>query len=359
MIRTLLARLIGGEDLASSEASGLFEELLAEETPDILVGAVLVALAAKGETADELAGFARAMRGRCTPIPTSQRDFIDTCGTGGSPAKTFNISTAAAFVVAGAGVPVAKHGNVGVTSRAGSADVLRALGINIDLPAARVGEIFDRIGLCFMFAPLHHQATRKVAQVRRELGVRTIFNLLGPLTNPAGAPFQLIGVSNGAVVERVAEALARLATLGIRRAWVVRGQDGLDEISLAAPTDVYEVTRLEGAGGSMASVNHFVFDPQQYGFARRSLDHLRGQTNGQTLGTTAVENAAIIREVLTGQRQDEALDLVLLNAAASLLIAGAAPDFGSALELARQAIASGAAWAKVEALRTASLEPLG
>lgn len=354
MLRTFLARLISGEDLASDEARALFAELLAEETSDTLIGAVLVALAAKGETADELAGFAIAMRERCTPIPTPPRDFIDTCGTGGSTAKTFNISTAAAFVVAGAGVPVAKHGNVGVTSRAGSADVLRALGINIDLPAARVGEIFARIGLCFMFAPLHHQATRKVAQVRRELGVRTIFNLLGPLTNPAGAPFQMIGVANGAVVERVAEAISRLAHLGIRRAWVVRGQDGLDEITLAAPTDVYEVTRLEGAGGRMASVNHFVFDPQQYGFARRSLEHLRGDAHG----TTAVENAAIIREVLTGRRQDEARDLVLLNAAASLLIAGAAPDYDSALGLARQSMATGMAWAKVEALRAASHDSL-
>jgi anthranilate phosphoribosyltransferase len=341
MLRVTLARLIAGEDLTTEEAVRLFDQLLAEETADTLIAAVLVALAAKGETAEELAGFAAAMRTRCVRITPPAPDFIDTCGTGGSGAKTFNVSTAAAFVVAAAGIPVAKHGNVGVTSRAGSADVLRALGINVDLPAERVTEIFARVGICFMLAPLHHQATRKVGVVRRELGVRTIFNLLGPLTNPAGAPWQLIGVSDGAAVGKVARALQ---LLGIRRAWVVRGLDGLDEISLATPTEIHEII----AGRS--TINRFEFDPTDYGIPRRSIDHLRGPAGG----TTAVENAAIIRAVLTGQRVDEARDLVLLNAAAALHISGAAPDYPAALALAREVLASGAAWERLEALRLAT-----
>ncbi len=230
---------------------------------------------------------------------------------------------------------MAKHGNVGVTSKSGSADVLRALGVKVDLPPERVGEIFDEIGLCFMFAPLHHAATKRVAMVRRELGVRTIFNLLGPLTNPAGAPFQVIGVSNEAACEKVAKALARL---GIRRAWVVRGEDGLDEITLAGKTIVYEVTpngvqRLEVA-------------PEDFGLRRAPLELLRG--------SSAEENAATIRAILSGERRDAALDLILINAAASLFVAGLAEDFNAAIELAGQAVSSGAALARLESLRRLS-----
>ena len=338
MIRKFLNDLIGRRDLDQEQAVELFEQLLDAETSDSMIAAILVALAAKGETEAELAGFAAAMRARCTPIVTRHQSFIDTCGTGGSPAKTFNISTAAAFVVAAAGVPVAKHGNVGVTSRAGSADVLRALGVRVDLPAERVAEIFDQLGVCFMMAPLHHQATKKVGGVRRELGIRTIFNLLGPLTNPAGAPFQLLGVSNGPAHEKVARALHRL---GVRRAWVVRGDDGLDEISLATTTTVFEVSSASSEGP-----RRFVFDPEAYGIERRPMDRLRGGS--------AEENAGIVRAILTGERRDEALDLVLINAAAALLIAGAATDFSRALELARQSVTDGGAWARLEALRIAS-----
>ena len=336
MLRTYLNRLIQREDLRQAEAVELFDQLLADETTDPLIAATLMALAAKGETEEELAGFAAAMRARCSSVTTSHARFIDTCGTGGSPAKTFNISTTAAFVVAAAGLPVAKHGNVGVTSRAGSADVLRALGVEVDLPPARVEEIFDRLGICFMFAPLHHQATKKVGQVRRELGVRTIFNLLGPLTNPAGAPYQLIGVSNGAVIGKVARALHRL---GVRRAWVVRGEDGLDEITLAAPTSVYEVG-LEIPDGP----RHFIFDPEAYGFGRRPIAHLRGES--------AEENAAIVQSVLANERHDEARDLVLINAAAALFVAGVAATLPAAIELARGALESGEALARLESLRT-------
>ncbi|MEY4167918.1 MAG: anthranilate phosphoribosyltransferase [Acidobacteriota bacterium] len=338
MLRKYLSRLIQREDLSEAEAAGLFDLLLAAETTDPLIAAILVALAAKGETEEELAGFARAMRSRSARIVTTHRTFIDTCGTGGSPAKTFNVSTAAAFVVAAAGVPVAKHGNVGVTSRAGSADVLRALGVDTDLTPAAVAAIFDRVGVCFMFAPLHHQATKRVGMVRRELGVRTIFNLLGPLTNPAGAPYQLIGVSDGTAIERVARALQRL---GIRRAWVVRGEDGLDEISLAAPTTVYEIGAELSDGA-----RHFTLEPEAFGVVRRPTGHLRGES--------AEENAATIRSVLVNERHDEARDLVLINAAAALYVAGVAGSLPAALDLARQALESGEAARRLDALRDAS-----
>lgn len=330
--------MIAGEDLSEADAVALCESLLAAEAADPLIAGVLVALAAKGETEEELAGFASAMRSRSARVVTVHANFIDTCGTGGSPAKTFNVSTAAAFVVAAAGVPVAKHGNVGVTSRAGSADVLRALGVATDLSPARVGAIFDQIGICFMFAPLHHQATRRVGLVRRELGVRTIFNLLGPLTNPAGAPCQLIGVSNGAALDKMAGALRRL---GVRRAWVVRGDDGLDELSLATTTTVCEI------GGDLpGALRRFTFEPEMCGLSRRQTSHLRGET--------AEENAATILAVLGNERQDEARDLVLLNAAAALYVAGAADSLPGALALARQAVESGEAAGKLAALREAS-----
>lgn len=338
MLRTFLNRLIAREDLRQTEAVELFNLLLADDSTDPLIAAVLVALAAKGETEEELAGFAEAMRERCARVTSVHQRFIDTCGTGGSPAKTFNISTAAAFIVSAAGLPVAKHGNVGVTSRAGSADVLRSLGVEVDLSPLQVEEIFGEIGICFMLAPLHHQATKKVGQVRRELGVRTIFNLLGPLTNPAGAPYQLIGVSNGAVIGKVARALHRL---GVRRAWVVRGEDGLDEISLAAPTAVYEVGTEVPDGP-----RHFTIEPESFGMVRHPIAHLRGDS--------ADENAALIRSILSNERQDEARDLVLINAAASIFIAGLAATLQDAVQLARRALENGEALTRLENLRQAT-----
>jgi len=338
MLQNYLRRLVEQEDLGQAGAAELFDLLLAAETTDPLIAAILVALAAKGETEEELAGFALAMRRRSERVATSHQTFIDTCGTGGSPVKMFNVSTAAAFVVAAAGVPVAKHGNVGVTSRAGSADVLRALGVVTDLPPSRVASIFDQTGICFMFAPLHHQATKRVGMVRRELGIKTIFNLLGPLTNPAGAPYQLVGVSNSSAVEKVARALGRL---GVRRAWVVRGEDGLDEISLTVPTSVFEIGAERPEG-----ISQFTIDPESFGLTRRSTSHLRG--------TSAAENAEIIRDVLSNQRRDEARDLVLINAAAALFVAGAASALDTALDLARSAIESGDAVRRLDALSEAS-----
>jgi anthranilate phosphoribosyltransferase len=332
MLTSLLNKLVAREDLTQAEAALLLDALLADDATDSQIAAVLIALAAKGETEEELAGFAQTMRARCARIKTRHTHYLDTCGTGGSPVKTFNVSTAAAFVVAAAGVPVAKHGNVGVTTRAGSADVLRALGIKADLHPERVGEIFDEIGICFMFAPLHHAATKRVAQVRRDLGVRTIFNLLGPLTNPAAAPFQVLGVSNEAACEKVARALSRLGT---QRAWIVRGQDGLDEITLAVNTVVHEASRN--------GVTRFEISPQEFGVEPTSLEGLRGDS--------AEENAKVIRAVLSGDRRDAAYQLILINAAASIHIAIEQATYGDAVDLAKRVIENGSALDKLESLR--------
>ncbi len=335
MTPEILNKLIAKQSLSQGDAARLLDSMLSESTTDAQIAASLIALSAKGETEEELAGFAETMRARSARITTKHTTFVDTCGTGGSDAKTFNVSTAAAFVVAAAGLPVAKHGNVGVTSRSGSADVLRALGVKVDLPPQRVAEIFDEIGVCFMFAPLHHAATKRVAMIRRELGVRTIFNLLGPLTNPAGAPFQVLGVSSEPGCEKVANALSRL---GIRRAWVVRGEDGLDEITLAGKTVVHEST----AGG----VRRFEISPEDFGLRQSSLEALRGGT--------AEENATTIRAVLSGERNGNARDLVLINAAASLFVAGQAEDLQAATKWAAQVLSDGRALAKLESLQRAS-----
>ncbi len=328
-----LPQLLARESLTQDTAASLLGFMISDEATDAQIAAVLIALAVKGETAEELAGFAQTMRERSAKITsTKHTTFIDTCGTGGSPVKTFNVSTAAAFVVAAAGLPVAKHGNVGVTSKAGSADVLRALGVKTDLSPARVSACFDEVGMCFMFAPLHHAATKRVAMIRRELGVRTIFNLLGPLTNPAGAPFQIIGVSDPNACERVAQAAAQLGT---QRAWIVRGNDGLDEITLADKTTVYEAT----ANG----VRQFELAPEDFGLSRSSLEALRGGS--------AAENAVTIRAILSTERTDAALDLVLINAAAALHLAGVCATLQAAVKLARHTIAAGRARAQLEELQ--------
>jgi anthranilate phosphoribosyltransferase len=335
MLISLLDQIIAGRDLTQAEAASLLNAILADDVTDARIAAALVALAAKGETVEELAGFAETMRSRCARIATRHTKFVDTCGTGGSQVKTFNVSTAAAFVVAAAGMPVAKHGNVGVTTKAGSADVLRALGVKVDLDPGRVGEIFDEIGICFMFAPLHHAATRRVAMVRRDLGVRTIFNLLGPLTNPAGAPFQVIGVSREAACEKVAMALSRLGT---ERAWIVRGEDGLDEITIFDKTVVYEV--------SLHGVKRFEVSPEEFGLRRRPPASLRSGS--------AEDNARLIGDVLSGERRDAARELILINAAASLHVADGDATFIDSIRLAGEMIDEGAALHKLESLRRLS-----
>jgi anthranilate phosphoribosyltransferase len=324
-----------GEDLGREEAAALLDALLDGNATDAQLGAALVALAVKGETVEELAGLATAMRRRAVRIRSRHACFIDTAGTGSSAAKTFNVSTAAAFVIAGAGLPVAKHGSRAATSRSGSADVLTALGVNVSA-APEVSEVcLNELGVCFMFAPLYHGATARVAGVRRELGVHTTFNLLGPLTNPAGAPRQVIGVWHEALVEPLAHTLN---ALGSERAWVVHGMDGLDEVTLAAPTKVAEV--------SAGAVRVFEVEPEEFGLERSPLEALRGGD--------AEANARVIGSILSGERRDEGRALVVANAAAALYVGGAAADLGEAARLAGRSIDSGAALEKLERLARAS-----
>lgn len=327
-------RLMRGENLRREEAALLLDALLDGAT-DAQIGAALVALTVKGETVEELAGFASAMRARAVRLRCKHGCFIDTAGTGSSAAKTFNVSTAAAFVIAGAGLPVAKHGSRAATSRSGSADVLTALGVNVSAAPEVSEACLDEIGICFMFAPLYHTTSARVAGVRRELGVHTTFNLLGPLTNPACAPRQLIGVWHEALVEPLAHALR---ALGTERAWVVHGLDGLDEVTLADRTKVAEVVG--------ESVRVFEVGPEDFGLERASLEALRGGD--------AEANARIIREILGGARRDEGRALVLANAAAALHVGGLAEDLSEAARLAGQSIDGGAALGKLEQLAQAS-----
>jgi anthranilate phosphoribosyltransferase len=336
-LRALLLRLMRGEDLERVESGALLDALLDGEATDAQIAAALVALAVKGETVDELAGMAAAMRSRAVRIESQHERFIDTAGTGSSYAKTFNVSTAAAFVIAGAGLPVAKHGSRAATSRSGSADVLGALGVGITAQPEVSERCLNEIGICFMFAPLYHGATARVASVRRELGVHTTFNLLGPLTNPAGAPRQIIGVWHQALIEPLARVLV---ALGTEHAWVLHGSDGLDEVTLAGETFVAEAHK--------GQVKTFEVAPEDFGLERAELSHLRGGD--------AEANARTIRAVLRGSRRDEARELVVVNAAAALFVGGSAPDLCAAARLAEESIDSGAALAKLEQLIEATKE---
>jgi len=329
--RSLFTQLTRGENLTREEAAQLLEAMLNSGTTDAQIAATLVALSRKGETVEELVGLAEAMRARATRINSANSRFIDTAGTGSSSAKTFNVSTAAAFVIAGAGLPVAKHGNRAVTSSTGSADVLSALCVNVAVPPEVSEKSLNEIGICFMFAPLYHGSTARVASIRRELGIRTAFNLLGPLTNPAGAPHQIIGVWKAEVVELVARALARLGTV---RSWVVHGLDGLDEISLATRTQVAEA--CEG------KVKLFEIGPQDFGVVQCSIKHLKSDDSETSART--------IRAVLEGTRRDAARDLILINAAAALFVGGGAGDLREAMSLCAKSIDSGAAQSKLEQL---------
>lgn len=326
-----LARLVRREDLNRDEAEQLLESLLDADATDAQIAAALVALAAKGESVEELTGMATGLRARAVRVTARHSCFIDTAGTGSSRAKTFNISTAAAFVIAGAGLPVAKHGNRAASSKSGSADLLTALGVNVAAIPAVSESALNEIGICFMFAPLYHGATARVAGIRRQLGIHTTFNLLGPLSNPAGAPRQIIGVWRADLAERLARVLA---ALGTEHAWVVHGEDGLDEITLAGKTHVAEARRGE--------VRTFEIAPEDFGFSVRGLDHLRG-------GDTEA-NAAIVRAVLSGKRDDEARALVVMTAAAALLLGGIAEDLRDGARRATESIASGAALGKLERL---------
>ncbi len=323
-----------GKSLARHEAEAAMEELLSGRASDAQIVSLLAALRAKGETVEELVGFAAAMRRHAQPVFDSGRRpdgmLVDTCGTGGDAKGTFNISTAAAFVVAGAGVRVAKHGNRSFSSKCGSADVLEALGLPLEVPPGRTGAAIEQVGIGFLFAPVVHTAMRHAAAARRQLGGRTVFNLLGPLTNPAGARAQVLGV----FAVRFAEPLARaLAALGVERAFVVHGADGLDEISLSAETYVTEVCK--------GDVNSYSVTPEDFGLRRAPLEALAGGD--------AAENADIIVRLLEGEPGPRR-DVVLANAAAALVAAGRARDFQEGVRVAAETIAAGTAREKLQAL---------
>lgn len=330
MIKECIARVIEGVDLSEQEASEAMAEIMDGRATPAQIAAWLVALRIKGETVEEIAGAARVMRDRATRIPTANRLVADTCGTGGDNSRTFNISTAAAFVAAGAGLPVAKHGNRSVSSRCGSADVLEALGVNLDLTPDEVGRAIDEVGIGFLFAPALHGAMKHAIGPRREIGVRTIFNVLGPLTNPAGAQAQVIGVYSPELPPKLAGVLAKLGTGG---ALVVHGEGGIDELSIAGPSLVAEVRRDE--------IRNYTVTPEEVGLARAGLDEIQG-------GDPA-ENAAIIRAVLDGQPGPRR-GVVCLNAGAVLYAAGRAASIKEGVALAARSIDSGQAAEKLRHL---------
>jgi anthranilate phosphoribosyltransferase len=330
MIQAALAELLEGRDLSREQAREVMDEIMRGEATQAQIGGFLVALRLKGETADEIAGCAEAMRDHVLPVRPKRDDLVDTAGTGGDGASTINISTAAAIVAAAAGAGVAKHGNRAVSSASGSADVLEALGFQLEQTPERIAQSIDDLGFGFMFAPAHHPAMRHAAPVRRELAARTVFNVLGPLTNPAGARAQVIGVYSPSLVRTLAEVLAQL---GARRAFVVHGAHGIDELSPTGPNDVCEVVDGE--------VRERVIDPIDLGIPRCDPAELRG-------GSPA-ENADAIREVFAGADGGRR-DAILLNAAGAIAASGHAEDLRAGLEQARLAVDSGAAAERLDQL---------
>jgi anthranilate phosphoribosyltransferase len=357
MILDALHRIANhAQSLGRNEAREVMSEVLAGKCSDAQIAALLVALRMKGETVEEIVGFAEAIRAAAAPLPVrttealdvsgtgrdalaeqseleesrAEESLIDTSGTGGDASGTFNISTATALVTAGAGVRVAKHGNRSISSRCGSADVVEALGINIQLSPERAAQCLREVGICFLYAPNLHPAMKQVQAVRRELRMRTMFNLLGPLTNPARASGQVVGVYSLDLVEKLAEALSML---GLHRALVVHGLDGLDEITITGTTRVAEARN--------GSVRSYEVEPEEFGMKRATLPDISGGD--------AAENAAIIRAVLDGEKSARR-DVVLLNAAAALVAAGRADRIAEAVPIAAQSVDSGAAAKKLEAL---------
>jgi len=327
MIKEALAKIVSGSDLTMAEARAVMEEIMQGQATQAQIGAFLTALRMKGETADEIAGCAQAMRENAIEVKPKQKVLVDTCGTGGDNSGTFNISTTVAFVAAGAGLAVAKHGNRSVSSRCGSADLLQTLGVNLELSAEQVARCIDEIGIGFLFAPMLHPAMKHALGPRQELGLRTIFNILGPLSNPAGAKRQLLGVYQSDLTELMAEVLR---SLGSEHAFVVHGADGLDELSTTGPN---KVSRLYDN-----RIETYTLDPQELNLPRASLSGLAGGT--------AEENAAATKALLQGERGPKR-DVVLLNAAAVLVAGGKTRDLGEGLALAAEAIDSGNALNKM------------
>jgi anthranilate phosphoribosyltransferase len=338
LLTSSIEALANGQDLSLEASAAVLAEIMAGQVSEVRIAAFLIALRAKGETVQELAGLARTMRELAAHVTVERENLLDTAGTGGGR-RTFNVSTTAALIAAGAGCTVAKHGNRSATGLSGSADMLEALGARIDLPASDVARCIDEVGFGFMFAPAHHQATRYVVPVRRELGVRTIFNFLGPLTNPAGAMRQLIGVSDPAYLDTMAGALA---LLGTDHALLVSSEDGLDELSISAPTTVVEVIGSEQ--------RRFSIEPEDAGLTRAPLKAVPGGDPGQ--------NAEIARRIFAGER-GTARDIAVLNAGAAIYAGGGGASLREGVDAAEEALDSGAAAGALERflVRTRELAP--
>jgi len=331
MIKDAIGKIVEGVDLKREEMIACMNEIMTGEATQAQIGSFITALRLKGETVEEITGAAMVMREKATKINISSDEvIIDTCGTGGSATNTFNISTTVAFVVSGAGAKVAKHGNRGVSSLCGSADVIKALGVNIDIPPEKVQECIQNIGIGFLYAPLFHGAMKFAIGPRREIGIRTIFNILGPLTNPANATCQVLGVYNKDLTEKLANVLNNL---GSRRALVVYGMDTLDEITITGNTKVSELKDKK--------VRTYYVKPQDFGMKQARLDDIKGGS--------IEENAGIVREVLEGEKGPRQ-DVVLMNAASALVVADKAKDFKEGIKIARESIESGMAKEKLEKL---------
>jgi anthranilate phosphoribosyltransferase len=327
MIKEAIQKLVVNENLTFDEAKTCLEEIMSGETSQILISSYLTALRMKGETIDEISGSAAGMRAKATVLEHDM-DLLEIVGTGGDEANSFNISTTSSFVISGAGYPVAKHGNRGVSSKSGAADVLEALGVKITIEPEQSAEILKEIGMCFLFAQKYHTAMKYVGPVRKELGIRTVFNILGPLTNPASANLNVIGVYSEDLVEPIAQVLIKL---GVKRGMVVYGQDKLDEISLSAKTTVCEFK--DGV------TKTYVLNPEDYGFTMCKKDDL--------VGGDPVENAQITRDILNGVKGPKA-DAVILNAAAGIYVADGTITYEKAIEIAKDTIESGKAKAQLD-----------
>ena len=334
MIRDAIQKVIDGVSLTETEMVDTMNEIMQGETTDAQIACFLTALRIKGETIEEITGAARVMRDKATTVPTNHPLVVDTCSTGGTGLHSFNISTTSAFVVAGAGVPVAKHGNRGVTRQSGSANVLMALGVNIEIPPEHVGQCIDEVGIGFLFAPMLHGAMKHAIGPRREIGIRTIFNAIGPLTNPAAAQAQVLGVYARELTPIHANVLKNL---GSQHAFVVHGNDGLDEITTTTTTRMSVLVN--------GDVNTYTFDPTTLGISKAEPESL--------LGGTPEENAEITMDILKG-KQGPKRDIVILNAAAAIVAGGKADSIENGLELAANSIDSGNALEKLEGLKSVS-----
>ena len=328
MIKEAIIKLSKKQDLAYAEAEAVMDEIMSGKATPVQMSAYLTALALKGETIDEITASAAGMRAHCIKL-LHDMDVLEIVGTGGDGSNSFNISTTASLVIAAGGVPVAKHGNRAASSKSGAADVLEALGVKITIPPEKSQELLEKIGICFLFAQNYHIAMKYVAPIRKELGIRTVFNILGPLSNPAGANMELMGVYD----ESLVEPLSRVMTnLGVKRGMVVYGQDKLDEISMSAPTTVCEINN--------GHYRSYVIQPEDFGLKRCTKDEL--------VGGTATENAEITKGILSGRIQGAKRDAVCMNAGAALYIGGKADSIGEGIKLAQQLIDSGAAMKKLE-----------